>query len=470
MPKAARLFWRRGPAFMLGCAVAMASPALAQIDPRTEWTLAATGDSIITRDIRVFDDPLFLRWVDAVRAADAAFTNLECQVFRMSEFAGWPAARSGGGYERGEPEVAYALKWAGFDMVSRANNHSGDYGIEGMLATNHTLDAVGLVYAGVDRNLGLASQPKYFETRKGRVALVSFASTFDDPLRAGAVRGEVQGRPGLNPLRLDVTYALDPEAMAALKRVLTDLHSKDDAPQPEGKLQAFDQTFVSGEKSERRELPREVDVERILRNVRSAARQADFVVVTTHSHEGGATIDDPPDWLIDVAHRIVDAGAATFIVHGPHRLRGIEIYKGKPIFYSLGDFIFQYETTSPQSQDIYDDFGVTSHLALEGDLYDPAGQGVDYSLRPENAHWWDGAVVLPRFRGHDVVSMEILPIELSNVGPFLTGDGRAQRGTPRVAVGARAQAILDQIAKASRRFGTQIAVEQGTGRWKAAGR
>ena len=49
---------------------------------------------------------LFLRWVEAVRAADVAFTNLECQVFRMSEFKGWPAARSGGGYERGEPEVA----------------------------------------------------------------------------------------------------------------------------------------------------------------------------------------------------------------------------------------------------------------------------------------------------------------------------------------------------------------------------
>jgi hypothetical protein len=155
-------------------------------------------------------------------------------------------------------------------------------------------------------------------------------------------------------------------------------------------------------------------------------------------------------------------------VHGPHRLRGIEIYKGKPIFYSLGDFVFQYETTTPQSQDIYDDFGVRSPQALEGDLYDPKGQGEDYSLLPENAHWWDGAVVLSRFRGHDVESIEILPIELGNTGPFLTGDGRAQRGTPRVAVGARGQAILDQIAKASQRFSTRITIDQATGHWKVA--
>jgi poly-gamma-glutamate capsule biosynthesis protein CapA/YwtB (metallophosphatase superfamily) len=467
MRRVGRLLLHSAVGLPVAFALLVASPSLAQVDPRVEWSLAATGDSIITRDIRVFNDPLFLRWVETVRAADVAFTNLECQVFRMSEFKGWPAARSGGGYERGEPEVALALKWAGFDVVSRANNHSGDYGIEGMLATNHTLDEVGLVYAGVDRNLGLASQPKYYETPKGRFALISFASTFDDSLRAGAVRGEVQGRPGLNPLRLEVSYELDPDGMAALRRLLAKLGSKEEARESDGSLEAFGRTFADGNKPHRREEPRQEDVERILRNVRSAARQADFVLVTTHSHEGGTTPDDPPDWLIDVAHRTVDAGATAFIVHGPHRLRGIEVYNGKPIFYSLGDFIFQYETTSPQSQDIYDQFGVSSPLALEGDLYDPKGQGDDYSLLPGNAHWWDGAVVVPRFHGHDLESMDILPIELGNSGPFLTGDGRAQRGTPRVAVGDRAQAIVDQITRASSRFGTHLTFEEGIGRWKA---
>jgi poly-gamma-glutamate synthesis protein (capsule biosynthesis protein) len=233
-------------------------------------------------------------------------------------------------------------------------------------------------------------------------------------------------------------------------------------------VDAFGQRFVEGPAIRRRERPREDDVERILRNVVSAARQADFVVVTTHSHERGPTPERPPEWLEELAHKLVDAGATTFIVHGPHRLRGVEIYKGKPIFYSLGDFIFQYETTSPQGQDIYDDFGVRAPDALEGDLYDGKGQGDAYSLLPANAHWWDGAVVVSRFLGPDVQSIVVHPVELGNTGPFLSGDGRAQRGTPRIAVGERARSIVEQMAKGSERYGVRITFEDGLGHWRPA--
>ena len=85
--------------------------------------------------------------------------------------------------------------------------------------------------------------------------------------------------------------------------------------------------------------------------IRNAAKQADFVIVNSHSHESGNTNEEPPPWLIGFIKKCLDAGAVTYIVHGPHRLRGIEIYKGKPIFYSLADFIFQYETEEPVSQD-----------------------------------------------------------------------------------------------------------------------
>lgn len=466
---ARRVAWQSLLSLAAAAGCALASAARAQMDPRPAWTLAATGDSIITRDIRAFDDPLFTRWVEVVRAADVAFTNLECQVFRMAEFQGWPAAQHGGGYERGEPEVALALKWAGFDIVSRANNHSGDYGIAGMLATNKTLDEIGLVHAGVDRDLGLASRPKYFETRRGRVALVSFATTFADAIRAGAPRADGPGRPGLNPVRLELTYEVDAEGMAALRRIARGIRGREAETKPGEPLQAFGQRFLEGTALRRRERPREDDVARLLRNVRSAARQADFVVVTTHSHEGGATPEAPPEWLEQLAHQLLDAGATTFIVHGPHRLRGIEIYNGKPIFYSLGDFIFQYETTSPQGQDIYDDFGVRAPDALEGDLYDAKGQGNAYSLLPENAHWWDGAVVVPQFLGHEVQSIVIHPVELGDRPPFVSGDGRAQRGTPRIAVGERARSIVEQIAKASRPYGVEITFEDGRGHWRAPG-
>jgi poly-gamma-glutamate synthesis protein (capsule biosynthesis protein) len=125
------------------------------------WSLAATGDSIITRRISVYQDPPFLNLVQLIRGADVAFTNLECQLLRLWEFQGYPQAQHGGGYELGPPEAGEDLKWAGFDLLNRANNHTTDYGIEGMLETSRLLDSLGLVHAGTGMTLGEATQAKY---------------------------------------------------------------------------------------------------------------------------------------------------------------------------------------------------------------------------------------------------------------------------------------------------------------------
>ena len=53
--------------------------------------------------------------------------------------------------------------------------------------------------------------------------------------------------------------------------------------------------------------------------------------------------DRPPDFLIELAHKSIDSGADAFVGHGPHLLRGIEIYKGKPIFYDLGEFFREWD-------------------------------------------------------------------------------------------------------------------------------
>ena len=117
-----KLFNRR--IAMLFLVIGIVFLGLKNKDDQTEknspvWSFAATGDSIITRKISVYDDPLFIKWVKITREADVAFTNLECQIFRFREFRGFPAAQHGGGYERGEPEVAEDLKWAGFDLALR---------------------------------------------------------------------------------------------------------------------------------------------------------------------------------------------------------------------------------------------------------------------------------------------------------------------------------------------------------------
>ena len=84
-----------------------------------------------------------------------------------------------------DPTIAEELMWMGFDMVSMANNHTGDYGVGGLRRTTQAVEAAGLMHAGTGENLAEARAPGYLETPDGRVALISAASTFPDGSRAG---------------------------------------------------------------------------------------------------------------------------------------------------------------------------------------------------------------------------------------------------------------------------------------------
>ncbi len=150
-------------------------------------TFALTGDAIITRRLSPFGKPEYLRMLEVIRSADLAFTNLEVLFHDFSE--GYPATHSGGTWMAAEPYLAGELVWAGFDMVSRANNHTMDYSAGGLRATTRALDAVNMVHAGAGENLSRARAPAYLETGGGRVALISVASTFSDEDRAGPQRG-----------------------------------------------------------------------------------------------------------------------------------------------------------------------------------------------------------------------------------------------------------------------------------------
>src|SRR5262245_55925639 len=102
---------------------------------------------------------------------------------------------------RADPALIKEITWAGFDLVSRANNHQGDYGVLGMNLTTKYAAAAGLVQAGVGSSLAEAREARFLETPKARVALISAASTFTDHSRAGRTRGDMPARPGLSPIR-----------------------------------------------------------------------------------------------------------------------------------------------------------------------------------------------------------------------------------------------------------------------------
>src|SRR5206468_9908200 len=180
-------------------------------------TIALTGDSIITMKLSVHTDPQFVKMIELVRGADAAFTNLE---MLFHDYEPYPSAESGGTYMRADPALVKELVWAGFDMVARANNHTNDYGVEGARLTTKYVAEAGLVQAGCGESLREAREARYLDTDKGRVALISTASTFPDQSRAGVSWGDTKARPGLNPLRFRTTTVLTRPQFDGLRRAL----------------------------------------------------------------------------------------------------------------------------------------------------------------------------------------------------------------------------------------------------------
>jgi poly-gamma-glutamate synthesis protein (capsule biosynthesis protein) len=217
-------------------------------------------------------------------------------------------------------------------------------------------------------------------------------------------------------------------------------------------------TFVLGRQTKVIEKINTIDEDRILRSVRHAARQADFVIVTSHSHEPSNEALEPPAFLVEFIKKCIDAGADTYIVHGPHQLRGIEVYKGKPIFYSLGNFIFENETNDNMPSDIYESFGL-GNTAMAADLNDTRFKGGTVGF-PANPVWFESVVAVPVFRGHRLTELKLYPIDLGQKLP------RSQRGVPRLADAELGRKIIERVAKLSAPFGTQIVFQNGIGIWQ----
>src|SRR6058998_553388 len=163
------------------------------------FTVAAVGDCIIARPVS--QTPGFSPVGRVVRDADVAFGNFEGTALDLTRTPAIPQAEFGGVWIIGTPAVAKDLKSIGFDVMSRANNHATDWGLEGMRQTSRTLDEAGIVHAGVGEDRPSARGARYFDTDKGRVALISMASTFTPLSRSAPPAGQAPPRPGVNALR-----------------------------------------------------------------------------------------------------------------------------------------------------------------------------------------------------------------------------------------------------------------------------
>jgi poly-gamma-glutamate synthesis protein (capsule biosynthesis protein) len=197
----------------------------------------------------------------------------------------------------------------------------------------------------------------------------------------------------------------------------------------------------------------EGDLAEIVASVDAAGRQADFVIFSSHSHESGRTNNYPADFIETLAHAVIDAGADIFLAHGPHVLRGIELYNGGIIFYSLGDLVFQNETVLRQPADNYERYELTSE-ALAPDFYDARQRGGGF---PARRQVWESIVPLVRYEEGELASVELHPITLG------FGLPRPQRGRPLLATGDLARKIIADLQEYSEPYGTRIDFRDGMG-------
>src|SRR5918994_3649651 len=372
-----------------------------------DFTLALAGDTMLTRRLAVFQEERFVTLAKTLRSVDAAFANLEGTVHTWDE--GTPGITQGT-FMTTDPRLLEDLKWLGINMVSCANNHAFDYGEGGVLANLRHLDQAGLVHAGTGKNLAEARAPGYLDTPNGRVALIAASATFRPWNQAGEQRPDLKGRPGINPLGFQTTYCVDAAAFEQLRRISRELgfemgkqrarkHFYSDKEVPnenEAELILLGNRYLRDQKFSIATEANPRDAEDNLKWIREARRQADWLVVSVHCHEfGGETLltaesrgelEETADFIRDFAHQTIDAGADVFVGHGSHFPMGIEIYKGKPIFYSVGNFVFQNETVGFFPADAYERFDLDLK-ATPSDFLDARTNGGKKGHVAEPAYW-----------------------------------------------------------------------------------
>src|SRR6478735_4579036 len=426
-------------------------------------SLLLTGDSILQRRLNSRDDAELRPLFDKVRAADVAFTNLEGLA---NDYRGDPALESGGSHFGAPAWVLDELVAAGFDLFATATNHALDYSISGLVHSIEAMEQRGLSFAGVGRHLEDARRPCYHTHPAGTVAMISCASSFAKGQEAAAARPDLPGRPGLNPLHFETVHEVTEQQLTNLREIADQLGLEADRqakikmgfafpPADPSVFPLGDMKFKTANRAQVRTTANARDIAAMTRWIEEARVLSDLVVVSLHAHEqAGADKEQPAEFIAAFARAMIDAGADVVAGHGPHLLRGLELYKGKPIFYSLGNFIGQNELVARIPADGYERFRADPDLK-PGQVYQQRTNH-DQGGFPADRRYWESVVPVLTWEGSDLHAVELLPISLGWKEP------RHRRGRPRLAEGAEARAILDRFAALSKPFGTTVDVDKAT--------
>lgn len=448
------------------------------------FTFSAAGDSILTRSvIRLDDDPAFNEIARRLRSADVAFTNLEAVVTDGSTYATPPRAVPAqyqylssfpGMILRTPPALLEDVKAMGFDLVSSGSNHTYDFGRVGMLSTMEALSENSIPYAGLGESLPKARSPTYITTPHGRVGLVHATTSAPPGSEAGPPSSHLPGRPGINSLHVDWTYKVTEEKLEALVEIAEEAGIERVKSNWVGRAEPNWETEAGFRFMHMRfkpvSNPKETgihlslyppDKREVLESIREADAMADWVVVSVHSHQGpGGTrnVPETPTFLEDFARESIEAGGDIFVGTGPHVLRGIEVYNGKPIFYSLGNFFAQFESLDLFPTESYDYYGVNDDRYPSKLLRARYYEDEEPSGNLTYQEYWETVVPTCEFdKEGNLERIELLPCSLGQDRPS------QQRGTPKRANGNKAETILQGLAALSDKYGTEINTSEGVG-------
>lgn len=260
-----------------------------------EVSVIAAGDICIKREDAV---SIFDKTKDMIQDADITFCQLETTLCHEGS-----PQRHARGPERCHPRCARAIADCGFDVVSFASNHALDFGNEVFIGTIDALKENNLLPVGVGANIDEARKPVFVEKKGLKVAFLAYNSILPKGYWAET------RKPGCAPLRAHTIYTQFEEDQPGTPCITTTFCFRDD-------LQAM------------------------LNDIRKAREEADVVLVSIHwgIHIAPSVL---ADYQTEAGHAAIDAGADAIFGSHPHILKGIEVYKDKPIFYSLANFAFE---------------------------------------------------------------------------------------------------------------------------------
>jgi poly-gamma-glutamate capsule biosynthesis protein CapA/YwtB (metallophosphatase superfamily) len=414
------------------------------------FTFAAVGDIIIRRPVGT-GDAGYQALTKVMRDADMTYANMEGPILDEATFRGRLAG--------GPKSVVDELRIMGVRIMTTANNHTMDAGDIGMYETNRLLDEAGIVHAGSGRNLADAREPRIASTPKGTVAAIGMYSI--DPSNSpepSRYFDATNNKEGLNPLHVTPFNIVTAEQMRALRQIRDSVYARRGEVQvpvaaippnePGDRLLLFRSWYKVG--TQPGNLTYEIDpndLRGIVASVRTGKQLADFMIVAIHCHQNSFAFqayshdNQTPDFLVQLAHTVIDNGADVFIGHGVHTLRGVEIYKGKPIFYGISSFFYQQEA----SQDVVNPNGAP-----------PVSSGAGAQThQPDNM---DPLLVTARYERGKLVEARLYPADIG-----IEYRPTSKMGNPTTPRPEIAQSILTKVQRLSQPFGTKIAIENGVG-------